>query len=109
MACGFAMLALAGCASNDVYEPEPKFAQFEADTEKSELTGSRIADYGSPIEQSLGALAPTSVITRDLMDRYGESNLQRFLHSRFPNMVSGGGVNMRPIEPAIVRRGGPRD
>lgn len=103
MACGCAMLALSACASN-VYEPGPKFARFDADAEKTELTGSRIAGYGSPVEQSLGALAPTSVITPDLIDRYGESNLQRLLHRLYPNMVSGGGLDSMSMEPGRVPR-----
>ncbi|CAN5135149.1 hypothetical protein BH24PSE2_BH24PSE2_04160 [soil metagenome] len=106
--CGAALLLLYGCASQAIYDPEPKFARFEAAAEKSALTGSRIASNESPVEQSLGALSPTSVLTPDDIARAGQTNLQDFLHRQFPNMVSGTSFNMNRYEPVIVLPRGAR-
>lgn len=86
--CGLATLAIAACASTAVYEPEPKFSQFQPEAQPVELTGSRLTQYGSQEELTRNALSPTSVITKDYIDRYGESNLGRLLCRHFPNMVS---------------------
>ncbi|MBA3564128.1 MAG: hypothetical protein H0W33_09010 [Gammaproteobacteria bacterium] len=108
-ASGLAMLLLGACASTDVYDPEPKFAKFDTPVGEAALTGSRIGSDLSPVEQSLGALSPTSILTHDDMARSGDSNLQRFLHSRFPNMVSGSGIDASRFEPVGGPRGTPRD
>ncbi|MGH8495560.1 MAG: hypothetical protein ACREVN_05445 [Gammaproteobacteria bacterium] len=71
-----------------MYDPEPKFSQFQAAPEPVELTGSRLTQYGSQEELTRNALSPTSVITKEYIDRYGESNLGRLLCRHFPNMVS---------------------
>lgn len=103
---GLAVLLLSGCASNDVYDPEPKFSKFEAPAKEGVLTGSRIDRDLSLVEQSVGALSPTSILTRDDMALSGHSNLQRFLHSRFPNLVSGRGIDMDRFESVVVLPGG---
>lgn len=85
---GLATLAIAACASNASYDPEPKFSQFQPAPEPVELTGSRLTQYGSQDALTRNALSPTSVITKEYIDRYGESNLGRLLCRHFPNMVS---------------------
>ncbi|MBA3564127.1 MAG: hypothetical protein H0W33_09005 [Gammaproteobacteria bacterium] len=85
--CGLAALSLGACASTETYDPEPKFSQFQSSPETVELTGSRLSRYGSRYELTRDSLSPTSVITRDYIDRYGESSLSRLMCKNFPNMV----------------------
>lgn len=85
--CGVAALSLGACASTETYDPEPKFSQFQSAPETVELTGSRLSRYGDRSELARDALSPTSVITRDYLDRYGESSLSRLLCRNFPNLV----------------------
>lgn len=101
---GLAALSLGACASNDVYDPAPKFAQFEPQSEEIALTGSRIGRYESSIEQSRNSLSPTSVITQEDFDRYGETSIYRMLLRTMPNMVGPGGG--RTINPTPSRPGG---
>lgn len=86
--CGLGALSLGACASNEVYDPEPKFSKFQSAPEPVELTGSRVTRYGSQYELTRDALSPTSVITEDFIDQQGESNLARLLCRQFPNMMS---------------------
>lgn len=101
-ALGLVILSLAACATNDVYDPVPKFAQFEPPTEEVALTGSRIARYESSADQSRDSLSPTSVFTHQDFDRYGETNLYRLLLRQMPNMIRpsiGTRVNPQPSGP----------
>jgi len=102
---GLAALSLGACATNDVYDPVPKFAQFEPPAEEVALTGSRIGKYESSLEQSRNALSPTSIITQQDFDRYGETNLYRMLLRQMPNMV-GPGYGLRSTSPQPARPGG---
>lgn len=104
---GLAALSVGACATQDVYDPVPKFAQFEAPDEEIALTGSRIARYESSVEQSRNALSPTSIITQQDFARYGETNLYRMLLRQMPNMV-GPGYGLRSTSPQPARPGGGR-
>ncbi|CAN5135077.1 hypothetical protein BH24PSE2_BH24PSE2_04150 [soil metagenome] len=94
--CGLAMLSIGACASNAVYDPEPKFAKVEPQAKPVHLTGSRLNQYGSHEELSRDALSPTSVITSDYLDAQGETSLSRFLCRNFPNMVGSRRGGTRP-------------
>ncbi len=76
-------VGLSGCASSGDYRPTESYAELEeqphATTETRELVGSRLKQTIDPNNPNPATLSPTSVISRDEIDRSGEVNLQQML------------------------------
>lgn len=82
------LLTLGACATTDVYDPVPKFANLAQPAEEIAVTGSRIKREADVDDLNWDTLSPTSVITRAELDQSAETGgLYRFLLRRLPNML----------------------
>jgi broad specificity polyphosphatase/5'/3'-nucleotidase SurE len=81
---------LSGCASSSTYSPSESYAELEeqphAEVETRELVGSRLKQTFDPNDPNLPTLSPTSIISREEIDRTGEVSLgpilQKYLNLR---------------------------
>ena len=87
---GAMSIGLSGCASGGDYRPSESYSELKEQphvaTETRELVGSRLKQTIDPNDPNPATLSPTSIISRDEIDRSGEvtlgSMLQKYLNIR---------------------------
>ena len=80
---GAMSIGLSGCASGGDYRPSESYAELDEQpvvtTETRELVGSRLKQTIDPNNPNPATLSPTTIISRDEIDRSGEISLGHML------------------------------
>lgn len=89
---GAMSLAITGCATEKDYRPTESYSELEeqavAETETRQLVGSRLKQTVDPNNPNPATLSPTTIITREELDRSGEIRLDQILNKHI-NIRSG--------------------